>query len=113
MIAGNERQAAIGPSKLDLFRFPRIPTQIPFQAVFMRGGAGPACMDDLVVVHGTADGESNAPLDSLWRHARWTPFGCLISCKIMSIISVICDFTTVNVQGSHSPKMDHSPPYAH
>jgi hypothetical protein len=22
---------------------------MPFQAVFMRGGAGPACMDDLVV----------------------------------------------------------------
>src|SRR5215813_15131652 len=49
---------------------------------------------NLVVVHGTSDGESNAPLDFLWRHARWTPFGCLISCKIMSIISAACDFTT-------------------
>ena len=26
--------------------FHRIPTQMPLQAVFMRGGAGPACMDD-------------------------------------------------------------------
>ncbi len=29
--------------------FHPIPTQMPFQAVFMRGGAGHACMDDLVV----------------------------------------------------------------
>lgn len=29
--------------------FHRIPTQMPLQAVFMRGGAGPACMDDFVV----------------------------------------------------------------
>jgi hypothetical protein len=36
-------------SILEFTTFPRIPTQMPFQAVFMRGGAGPACMDDLVV----------------------------------------------------------------
>src|SRR5262249_25135196 len=29
-------------------------------------GAGPACMDDLVVAHRTADVESTAPLDFLW-----------------------------------------------
>jgi len=29
--------------------FHRIPTKMPFQAVFMRGGAGLACMDYLVV----------------------------------------------------------------
>src|SRR5256886_17631149 len=28
--------------------FHRIPTKMPFRPVFMRGGAGPACMDDLV-----------------------------------------------------------------
>src|SRR5262247_3371671 len=34
------------------------------------------------------------PLDFLWWHDLWTPFGCLISCKRRSIISVACDFTT-------------------
>jgi hypothetical protein len=32
-----------------------IPTKMPFQAVFMQGGAGPACMDDLVVKFQTVD----------------------------------------------------------
>src|SRR2546423_5948489 len=48
----------------------------------------------LVVAYWTADIESNAPLDFLLRHALETPFGCLISCKIMSIVSIACDFTT-------------------
>jgi len=39
-----------------------IPTKMPFQAVFMRGGAGPACMDDLVVDQCTSDGESSSNL---------------------------------------------------
>ena len=49
---------------------------------------------NLVVAHWTADVESTAPLDFLWQHDLWTPFGCLMSCKIRSIISVCCDFTT-------------------
>src|SRR2546426_375899 len=49
---------------------------------------------DLVVSHWTSDVESNSPLDVLWRHALWTPFRRLMSCKIMSIISVACNFTT-------------------
>ncbi len=31
------------------FTFPRIPTKMPFRAVFMRGRCRHACMDDLVV----------------------------------------------------------------
>ncbi len=31
------------------FRFHRIPTKMPFRAVFMRGWCRHACMDDLVV----------------------------------------------------------------
>src|SRR5262245_25288217 len=38
--------------------------------------------------------ESTAPLDFLLRHGLWTPFGCPMSCKIRSIISATCDFTT-------------------
>jgi hypothetical protein len=49
---------------------------------------------DLVVDHWTSGVESNSLLDFLLRHALWTPLGRLISCKIMSIISVACDFTT-------------------
>src|SRR4029453_18997656 len=49
---------------------------------------------NLVVAHWTSDVESTAPLDVLLRHDLWTPFWCLISCKIRSIISVACDFTT-------------------
>jgi len=49
---------------------------------------------DLVVDYWTSDVESNSPLDFLWRHALWTLFGHLMSCKIISIISVTCDFTT-------------------
>src|SRR6266496_366155 len=49
---------------------------------------------DLVVDHWTSGVESNSLLDFLLRHALWTPFGRLMSCKMMSIISVACDFTT-------------------
>ena len=49
---------------------------------------------NLVVAHWTSDVESTAPLGVLLRHDLWTPFWCLISCKIRSIISVACDFTT-------------------
>src|SRR5215470_14247535 len=49
---------------------------------------------DLVVDHWTSDVESNSPLDFLLLHALWTPFGRLMSYKIISIISVACDFTT-------------------
>ena len=49
---------------------------------------------NLVVAYWTSDVESTAPLDFLWRHDLWTPFGCPMSCKIRSIISVACDFTT-------------------
>ena len=49
---------------------------------------------DLVVDHRTSSVESSLPLDFLSLHAMWTPFGGLMSCKIMSIISVCCDFTT-------------------
>ena len=49
---------------------------------------------NLVVAHWPSEVESTAPLDFLLRHGLWTPFGCLMSCKIRSIISVACDFTT-------------------
>src|SRR5262249_19697372 len=49
---------------------------------------------NVVVAHWTSDVESTAPLGVLLRHNLWIPFWCLISCKIRSIISVICDFTT-------------------
>jgi hypothetical protein len=49
---------------------------------------------DLVVAHWTSDVESTASLAFLLRHDLWTPFGCLMSCKIRSIISAACDFTT-------------------
>src|SRR4029453_4668935 len=49
---------------------------------------------NLVVAHWTSDVKSPAPLDFLLRHDLWTPFGCLISCKVSSIISATCDFTT-------------------
>src|SRR6266853_4015948 len=49
---------------------------------------------DLVVDHGTSAVESSSPLEFLSLHAMWTPFGRLISYKIMSTISVGCDFTT-------------------
>src|SRR5215475_13494137 len=61
---------------------------------FIGGGAGPAYMKDLVVADWTSDVESTAPLDFLWQHDLWTPFGCPMSCKIRSIISVVCDSTT-------------------
>ena len=51
-------------------------------------------MDDLVVAHWPSEVESTAPLDFLLRHGLWTPFGCLMSCKIRSIISVACDCAT-------------------
>jgi hypothetical protein len=37
---------------------------------------------------------SSSSLDFLSLHALWAPFGRLMSCKIMSTISVACDFTT-------------------
>jgi CHC2 zinc finger len=49
---------------------------------------------NLVVAHWPSDVESTAPLDFLLRHGLWTPFGCPMSCKIRSIISAGCDFTT-------------------
>src|SRR5215510_16105611 len=51
-------------------------------------------MNDLVVAYWTSDVEGTAPLDFLLRHALWTPSAYLMSCRIMSIISVVCDFTT-------------------
>jgi hypothetical protein len=72
----------------------RIPTKMPFRAVFMRGRCRPACMDDLVVDQWTSAVESSSPLDFLSLHTMRTPFGCLISYRIMSILSVGCDFTT-------------------
>jgi hypothetical protein len=49
---------------------------------------------DVVVGYWTSAVESSSPLDFLSLHAMWTSFGGLISYKIMSIISVGCDFTT-------------------
>ena len=49
---------------------------------------------NLVVAHWPSEVESTAPLDFLLRHGLWTPFGCPMSCKIRSIISTTCDFTT-------------------
>src|SRR5262245_2552598 len=49
---------------------------------------------NLVVAHWPSEVESTAPLDFLLRHGLWTPFGCPMSCKIRSIISATCDFTT-------------------
>jgi len=49
---------------------------------------------DLVVAHWPSEVESTAPLDFLLRHGLWTPFGYPMSCKIRSIISATCDFTT-------------------
>src|SRR6266404_4900550 len=49
---------------------------------------------DLVVDHGTSAVESSSSLDFLSLHAMWTPFGGLISYKIMSTISVGYYFTT-------------------
>jgi hypothetical protein len=51
-----------------------IPTQMPFQAVFMRGGAGPACMDDLVVAQEASAVESRSRLDFLLLHNLGTNF---------------------------------------
>src|SRR5947207_5738874 len=47
---------------------------------------------DLVVDYGTSDVESSSTLDFPLLHAMWTLFGRLMSCKIMSMISVVCDF---------------------
>src|SRR5262249_46438384 len=49
---------------------------------------------NLVVALWPSEVESTAPLDFLLRHGLWTPFGCPISCKIRSIISATCGFTT-------------------
>ena len=49
---------------------------------------------NLVVDHWTLAVESSSPLDFLSLYAMWTPFGRLINYKIMSTISVACDFTT-------------------
>src|SRR4029450_5652574 len=49
---------------------------------------------NLVVAHWTSDVESTTRLHVLLRHDLWTPFWCLMSCKIRSIISVACDCTT-------------------
>src|SRR5712675_2324186 len=49
---------------------------------------------NLVVDHWTSAVESSSPLDFLSLYAMWTPFGRLINYKIMSTISVACDFTT-------------------
>ena len=49
---------------------------------------------DLVVDHETSAVESSSSLDFLTLHALWIPCGRLIGYKIMSIISVGCDFTT-------------------
>src|SRR6516165_9567274 len=49
---------------------------------------------NLVVAHWPSEVESTAPLDFLLRHGLWTPFGYPMSCKIRSIISATCDFTT-------------------
>src|SRR5215467_9363134 len=45
------------------------------------GGAGPACMKDLVVADWTSEVESTAPVEFLWRHALWTLVRCLMCCK--------------------------------
>ena len=49
---------------------------------------------NLVVDHWTSAVESSSLLDFLSLYAMWTPFGRLINYKIMSTISVACDFTT-------------------
>ncbi len=49
---------------------------------------------DLVVDHWASAVESSSPLDFLSLHAVWTLLGRLIGYKIMSILSVGCDFTT-------------------
>jgi hypothetical protein len=49
---------------------------------------------DLVVDHLTSAVESSSPLDVLSLHVMWTPCRRLISYKVMSVISVGCDFTT-------------------
>src|SRR6266481_1991173 len=54
----------------------------------------PHIPSNLVVDHWTSAVESSSPLDFLSLYAIWTPFGRLINYKIMSTISVACDFTT-------------------
>src|SRR5262252_7000966 len=57
---------------------------------------------NLVVAHWTSDVEGTAPLGVLLRHNLWIPSWCLISCKIRSIISVTCDFTTKIVHAARA-----------
>src|SRR5437764_12621891 len=49
---------------------------------------------DVVVDHWTSAVDSSSRLDVLSLHALWTPCGRLRSYKIISIISVGCDFAT-------------------
>jgi hypothetical protein len=44
--------------------------------------------------HWNADSESSSPLDFLLLHAMWALFGRLLSHKVISVISIACDFTT-------------------
>ncbi len=48
---------------LEIPTFHRIPTKMPLQPVFMRGGAGHACMDDLVVDSCLRRMKGSLPLD--------------------------------------------------
>jgi len=51
---------------------------------------------NLVVAHWTSAVESSSPLDFLSLRAMWILCGRLLGHKIMSIISVGCDFTTTS-----------------
>jgi len=67
----------------------RIPTQMPFQAVFMRGGAQALPAWTISVVNQWASAvESRSHLDFLFRHNISTTFGRLLSDKIPSTISM-------------------------
>ena len=73
-------------------QLPRIPTKMLFQAVFMRGGAGPACMDDLVVDQWSADVERRSHLALRCVHREVDYLGHYMSHEIRSAISTACDF---------------------
>ena len=72
------------------FTFPRIPTKMPFRAVFMRGRCRHACMDDLVVDGAPHKVQAAYPLIS----RSYTTCSGNINHKITLTISRCWNFTT-------------------
>src|SRR6266436_5852124 len=61
---------------------------------FIGGGAGRACMNDLVVDRWVADGEGGSHHDFRFRHDVWTMLFHQIGERITSILSIAWYFTT-------------------